>query len=203
MDFLPATEENIKKTSLVIREGGVIIYPTETYYGLGCAPKISEAAKRICIIKERTDKPLPLICANINEVKRIVEFSKEVEKLADKFWPGPLTIISLAKVEYSIWITHGAKTLGVRIPGSDIARKLACLSGGVLVSTSANKSGQPPHDTALKAANELGKHVDIVLDGGITPGGDPSTIVDLSGKHMRILRKGPVKSEDIKEVLDL
>jgi len=201
MKILPATDENIRRAAALIKQSGVVIYPTETVYGMGCAPQIPEAARKVCLIKGRADKPLPLICSDIEEAKRIVEFNPTAERLAERFWPGPLAIVLPAKVEYSIWVTHGAKTLAVRVPGHEVSRDLARLSGGVIVSTSANRADEPPTTTAIEAAERVGEGVDLILDGGRSPGGVPSTIIDLSGEHAWILRKGPVTSDQIKRVL--
>jgi L-threonylcarbamoyladenylate synthase len=201
MRILQATDEAIEEAATVIRAGGVVIYPTETVYGLGCAPQIPEAGKRLCTIKGRTDKPLPLACSDTEAAKSIVEFNPAAERLAERFWPGPLMLVLPARVEYSIWITRGAKNLGVRVPGHEVSRELAKLSGGVIVSTSANKSGEEPHATAKEAADQLGEEVDLILDGGRTPLTKPSTVLDLSGEQARILRRGPIKADQIWEAL--
>ena len=201
MKILEATDDAIKEAAAVIRAGGVVVYPTETVYGLGCAPQIPEAAKRLCFIKGRADKPLPLVCSDMEAARRIVEFNPAAERLAEEFWPGPLTLVLPARVEYSIWVTHGAKTLGLRVPGHDVSRRLAELSGGVIVSTSANRSGEKPHTSALGTAEQLGEEVDLVLDGGITPIAEPSTVLDLSGEQAWIIRKGPVTAEQIRKAL--
>lgn len=203
MKIQPATDENIRKAAALVRMGGVVVYPTETVYGIGCAPQIPEAAKRICLIKGRAEKPLPLACSDLEEARRIAEFNPAAERLAERFWPGPLTIVLPAKVEYSIWITHGAKTLGVRVPDHEVSRRLAKLSGGVIVTTSANKSDEPPAQTASEAADTIGDGVDLILDAGRSPGGKPSTVLDLSGDHAWILRPGPISAAKIKEVLNL
>lgn len=201
MEILGATDEAIRRAAVIVREGGVVIYPTETVYGLGCNPAIVEAAKRVCFIKGRADKPLPLACADIETVKSIVDFSPAAERVATRFWPGPLMLVLPAKVEYSIWITHGASTLGVRVPDHPVARRLAKLSGGVILSTSANRSGEPPPVTAREAFEQIGGEVDLVLDGGPAPLTNPSTVLDLSGEQAWILRKGPITAEQLKEAL--
>jgi L-threonylcarbamoyladenylate synthase len=201
MKTLPATPKNIKRAAAIIRSGGVVVYPTETVYGLGCMPQDSEAAKRICNIKGRARKPLPLICSDIKEADRIVNFTSKAKKLRERFWPGPLTLVLPARTEYSTWVTNGRKTLAVRVPGHDVSRELARLSGGVVVSTSANKSGNKPHNMASCVVKEIGNDVDIILDGGRTPGGLPSTIVDMGGENPLILRKGPITSQQIIETL--
>lgn len=201
MKILQATDDAIKNAAALIQMGGVVVYPTDTVYGMGCAPQIPEAAKRVCIIKGRADKPLPLACPDVEEARHIVEFNPAAEKLAERFWPGPLMLVLPAKVEYSMWVTHGARTLGVRVPDHDVSRRLAKLSGGVIVSTSANKSGEKPPITAEEAADHIGEEVDLIMDGGRSPGAKPSTVLDLSGEHAWILRKGPVTAEQIKKAL--
>jgi L-threonylcarbamoyladenylate synthase len=201
MKVLKADEQGLREAATAIRAGGTVIYPTETVYGLGCDPGNPDAARRVCEIKGRADKPLPLICSDIRDAKRVVEFNTTAEMLVERFWPGPLTLVLPSKVNYSIYITHHKPTLGVRVPGHETARKLAELSGGVIVSTSANISGEEPSRTAQGAIDQIGKKVDIVLDGGTTPGGEPSTVLDLSGEELWILRVGPVSREEILEAL--
>ncbi len=201
MKILQATDDAIKKAAAIIHVGGVVVYPTDTVYGLGCAPQIPDAAKKVCVIKGRADKPLPLACADVKEARRIVEFNPVAERLAERFWPGPLMLVLPAKVDYSMWVTHGAKTLGVRVPDHEVSRKLAKLSGGVIVSTSANKSGEKPPNTVGEVMDQVGDKVDIILDGGQSPGAQPSTVLDLSGEHAWILRQGPITADQIKKML--
>ncbi len=201
MKLLTATDEAIKTAAFLLREGGVIIYPTETVYGIGCIPSESSAAQRICEIKGRADKPLPLICSDVDAVKRIVVMTPSAEKLAAKFWPGPLTLVLPAKAKYSMWVSHGASTLGVRVTEHPIARKLAKQVGGVIVSTSANLSGREPAKTAQEAAEIFGNKVDVILDDGPSPRSESSTILDLSGEELWLLRKGPITGEQILAVL--
>jgi L-threonylcarbamoyladenylate synthase len=201
MKLVKDDEQGIRSAALVLRNGGVVIYPTETVYGLGCEPSDPDAARRVCEIKGRADKPLPLICADVKSARRVVEFNAMAEKLAERFWPGPLSLVLPSKVEYPMWVTHRKTTLAVRVPGHEAARKLAGLCGGVLVSTSANRSGEEPSRTAQGAIDQIGSKVDIVVDGGTTPGGEPSTVLDLSSEELWVLRSGPVSSEDILKAL--
>jgi L-threonylcarbamoyladenylate synthase len=201
MKIVKADMEGIRYAASVIRDGGVVIYPTETVYGLGCAPSDPDATKRILQIKQRADKPLPLICSSMDIARMIVKFNPTAEKLAERFWPGPLMLILPNKIDYPIWVTHGRKTLGVRVPGNDTSRRLAELSAGVIVSTSANKSGANPPLTAKEAMNQIGEDVDVVIDGGPSLGQLPSTILDLSGSEMWIVRSGPITGDMIMEAL--
>lgn len=201
MKVLKADEQGLREAAAVIRAGGVVIYPTETVYGLGCEPSNPDATRRVCEIKERADKPLPLICSDAKVARRVVEFNAAAERLVERFWPGPLTLVLPSKVDYPIWVTRYKPTLGVRVPDHETARRLAELSGGVIVSTSANRGGEAPSRTAQGAIDQIGKKVEIVLDGGTTPGGEPSTALDLSGEELWILRSGPISGEDILKVL--
>ena len=201
MKFLEATDETIRATGFILREGGVVVYPTETVYGLGCLPSDPDASQRVCEIKGRADKPLPLICADIEAARKVVDMSPEAEKLAARFWPGPLTIVLPSRVKYSMWVMHGAKTLGVRVSPYPVAQKLVREAGGVIVSTSANISGDEPARSAEEAKRIFGNRVDVILDGGPSPGGESSTVVDLSGEEVWLLRKGPVSGKEIMDAL--
>ena len=201
MKIVKADEEGIKYAASVIRKGGVAIYPTETVYGLGCAPSDPDATKRILQIKQRADNPLPLICSSIEMARIIVQFNPTAEKLAKRFWPGPLMLVLPKKLDYPIWVTRGKNTLGIRVPGSEASRRLAELSAGVIVSTSANKSGANPPITVQEAINQIGKEVDVVIDGGPSLGQLPSTILDLSGSEMWIIRSGPITGKMITDAL--
>ncbi len=201
MKIVKADEQGLLAAAEIIRRGGVAVYPTETVYGLGCVPHDAEAAKKILQIKERQDNPLPLICSNTEMVRKIVQMNPTAELLAKKFWPGPLMLVLPKKVDYPVYITFRKPTLGVRVPGLNVSRKLAELSGGVLVSTSANKSGKTPAITAKEAIDVLGGKVDVVVDGGPSLGEKPSTVLDLSGTEMWIARSGPITGNMIVEAL--
>jgi L-threonylcarbamoyladenylate synthase len=201
MKILEANDEAIKAAGFLLREGGVVVYPTETYYGLGCIPTDPGAAQRICELKKRADKPLPLICSDLEAVKKIVEFNMAAERLSARFWPGPLTLVLPARVKYSMWVNHGASTLGVRVSPHPVAQKLAKEAGGVIVSTSANISGDEAADSAQKAKVIFGNKVDIIIDGGTSQGGESSTVLDLTGEEIWLLRKGPISGEEIMAVL--
>ena len=201
MKLLQVNDDAIKAAAFLIKEGGVVVYPTETVYGIGCVPSDPDAAQRICEIKERADKPLPLICSDIEMVRKIVVMTSAAEKLAARFWPGPLTIVLASKVKYSTWVTHGASTLGVRVTEHPVAQKLAKAVGGVIVSTSANISGGEPARSAQEAKEIFMNKVDIILDGGPSPCSESSTVVDLTGGDVWLLRKGPITGEQIMAVL--
>jgi L-threonylcarbamoyladenylate synthase len=167
------------------------VYPTETFYGLGCLASAEAALERLRVAKLRPEgKPLPLVAADRAQVEALAALAGPAARLAERFWPGPLTLVLPAGPGVPEAITAGSGTVAIRVPGSAIARALAARAGGALVSTSANPSGGPPParvdalDVALRA------RVDHVLDGGPTPGGLPSTIVALEDGAPRLLRAG-------------
>jgi len=199
MKVLTANEKTIRIAAQTVRKGGVIVYPTDTVYGLGCDPFNQEAVKRIFTIKGERTKPLPILASNIKEAEKIAHITEKAQKLAEKFWPGPLTMVLLKKPSLLDVVTCGLDSVGVRVPNHPVALELIREAGGLLVGTSANKSGEKPPQTAEEVARQIGEEVDLVLDGGFAPLGESSTIVDLIMGTPRILRHGPVKVDDILE----
>jgi len=202
MNIHPANKENISKAAEIIQNGGIAVYPTETVYGIGCNPRNKNASERICRIKGREGKPLPLICGDMESAEKAAKFNQTARKLAAYFWPGPLMLILPTRGTYPHVVTQGNATIGLRIPGNETARRLAQQSGGCIVSTSANKSGKPPATTAVEVMDQLGSEVDIILDGGSSPEAGGSTVLDLTGEVPKILRVGPISEDEIKKVLD-
>lgn len=201
MRVLKATAKNILETSQMVKKGGLVIFPTDTVYGLGCDPFNVEAVKRIFAVKGERKKPLPVLASDIDSVIKIVHLHENAFKVAMKFWPGPLTLILSKKSTLPDVVTCKLDTVGVRIPQLDIAIQLIRLSGGLLVGTSANKTGEKPARNVSEITEKLGKEVDIILDGGPTLFGKPSTIVDLTVKKPKILRKGSIGLKEIVKVL--
>ncbi len=201
MKILQANTENINRAAKVIMKGGIVIYPTDTVYGLGGLPSNPKTTERICNIKGRTTKPLPLICSENVEAEKIVIFNEEARILSQHFWPGQLMLILQSKVQYPKWVTQNSKNLGVRVPDHNIARQLAHTSGGVIVSTSANRTGGKPPRTVKEAIDQIGSEVDLILDAGILSQNKPSTIIDLSTRSVKLLREGPITLEQIERAL--
>lgn len=201
MRILKANHLNVIHAAKVIRSGGIVIYPTDTVYGLGGLPSNPEATERICRVKGRTGKPLPLICSDHSEAEKIVIFSLEALRLSETFWPGQLMLVLPTKVCYPVWVTQNSKNLGVRVPDHVVARELAQRSGGVIVSTSANRSGEKPPRTVQEIVKQVGDEVDLVLDAGMSSVSEPSTVVDFTSGETRVLRAGPVTLEQINMVL--
>ena len=186
--------------SQVVRKGGLVVYPTETVYGLGCNPFNVEAVKRIFKAKGERGKPLPILASSFKHIEKIASVSQEGEKIAKKFWPGPLTLVFPKKLALPDIVTCNLDSVGVRIPKHDVALQLIGLSNGLLVGTSANRTGEKPPQTVQEAARQLKEEVDVILDGGSTTLGKPSTVADLTSKKPRILREGPISLKEISDI---
>jgi len=201
MRVLKATRKNILTASRIVRKGGLVVYPTETVYGLGCDPLNIEAVKRIFKVKGERRKPLPILASSIKNVEKIASMSQEGEKIASKFWPGPLTLVFPKKLVLPDIVTCNLDSVGVRIPRHDVALQLISLSDGLLIGTSANRTGEKPPRTVQEATQQLKEKVDLVLDGGPTTLGRPSTVADLTSKKPRILREGPISFKEISDII--
>src|SRR5712692_11729043 len=136
--------QSIREAGKLVLGGGVIVYPTDTVYGLGCDPMNEPATKRLFAIKGRERKPVPVLCDSLESASRLVRFSGVALKLAKGYWPGALTIVLPLRAELPDLLHQGSGTLGVRVPNSRRCRELIAACGGYLVGTSANKSGKPP-----------------------------------------------------------
>jgi len=201
MQILKATKENVLTASQTVKTGGLVVYPTDTVYGLGCDPFNVETVKRVFRVKGKRKKPLPILASDIEHVEKIAYLSKDARKIVERFWPGPLMIIVPKKPTLPNIVTCNLGSVGVRVPKHDLAIQFISLSNGLLVGTSANKTGKKPALTTSEAAEQLGKDVDVILDVGPTSIGVPSTVIDLTSEKPRILRKGSVDSKDIHSFL--
>ena len=183
----------------VVSSGGVIAYPTDTFYGLGVDPENPVAVKRLFEIKGRQkDRPILVLIADPADAGRwAAEITAVAAELMNRYWPGPLTLVFSAKAGVLPELTAGTGTIGLRVPGSVLARDLIGFIGRALTGTSANLSGRPSPRTARETAEELGDVVDIVLDGGETTGGTASTVIDVTAGMPRVIREGAVPGRDI------
>lgn len=188
-----ASEEIINTSISILKKGGIIAYPTETFYGLGAKYDIDSALKRLYEIKQRPkEKAMPLIIGGIDKLSLITDsINASVKELMDRFWPGPLTFFFHSRAGLSEYIVSENK-VAVRIPGESFALKLACAAGFPITATSANISGMPPADSASMVFDYFGDRIDLIIDGGKTKGGLPSTIVDATDTAIKIIRKGAV-----------
>jgi len=203
MPVLKATAKNIGEASRVVKKGGLVVYPTDTVYGLGCDPFNVRAVERVFKVKgERKEKPLPILASDIKFIEKIAYINEKARKIAERHWPGPLTLIVPKKPALPSIVTCGLASVGVRIPNHPVALQLISLCNGLLVGTSANKTGEKSPKTAQEATKQLGRLVDIVLDGGPTPLSQESSIVDLTSRKPKMLREGPVKLTEVLNALE-
>jgi L-threonylcarbamoyladenylate synthase len=189
----------IAGAAALLRRGGVIAYPTETFYGLGALAADGAAVARLLIAKDRPDgKPLPLLGAGLAQLEAVATFSPLARRLAAALWPGPLTLVLTARPGLHPAITGGGGTVGVRITSGQVAAALAVAAGGALVATSANRAGEPPPTRADLLDPLLRSRLDLVVDGGETPGGAPSTVVAVVGEGLTLIRAGAVTREALR-----
>ncbi len=202
LSVLPLNEASIRKAAILVLKGGVIAYPTDTVYGLGCDPFNKQAVKKLTKAKGREAKPLPILVSSIRNAFRLGIFDERAKILAEKFWPGQLTIVVRKKPTVHRTVTMGRNSVGIRLPDNPKLRKLIERCGGALVGTSANISGRPACKTAKAVASELGAYTDLILDGGRSPSQSGSTVIDLSSpRKVRVLRTGRISEAHIKRVL--
>lgn len=176
----------------VLRAGGVVAYPTDTLYGLAADPRSERAVARIFALKGRAEtSALPLIAADLEQAREAGTFDPHAESLAERWWPGPLTIVVPARPGLAAAILAGGNTVAVRVPAHDVARALARQFGACITSTSANRSGTPPVSRAADVVLAL-PELDAIVDGGQTTGGPPSTIVEVQQGRVRLVRDGAI-----------
>jgi L-threonylcarbamoyladenylate synthase len=185
----------------VLRAGGVIAYPTDTFYGLAVDPRNGDAVARLFALKGRdAGKPSPLIVSSIEQARLAVQFNRVAEMLAAQFWPGPLSLVLPVTPAVCRAAIGGGATAAVRVPDHDVARAVAEAFGFCITATSANVSGRPPARTPAEIDPEVVARVDLVID-GVTPGGEPSTIIDLTGATPLLVRAGAIAWERVLESL--
>ncbi len=197
-------EDLIGLAARVLQNGGVIGYPTETVYGIGCSVFNAEAVSRIYDLKNRDrSKALILIAADVLQISDLVEEIPEAaERLIENFWPGPVTLVFKASPRLQQFAFRKLKTIAIRIPDCAICLALLKACGFPIVSTSANLSGEPASTTALEVINTFGSTLDLIIDGGETPSKNPSTVVDVTRSPARIIREGAISILEINTVLD-
>jgi L-threonylcarbamoyladenylate synthase len=186
-----------------ITRGGLVVFPTETFYGLGGDPWHAAAVERIFVIKVRDlRKPLPLIAADDAAVRQIAaNWPGVADLLARAFWPGPLTLVLAASPLLPPALHAHTGKIAVRVSSHAVARELAASVGGLLVATSANLSGHPPCRHPDELGGKLLSQVDRVLHAGPTVGGQPSTLVDVTVHPPQLVRAGAIGWERIEAVL--
>ncbi len=191
--------ERYPEIAQTIARGGVIAFRTDTFYGLGADPFNRTAVRRIKELKGReAAKPILIVISDYDQMGRfVIGRSRAFDLLAERFWPGPLTLIGKARPEVPEEITAGAATIGVRLPDDEDARALMRACGGALTAPSANPAGQAPAGTAADVEAYFPTGVDLVVDGGRARSDKPSTVIDLTGVEPRLLREGAIPRSEL------
>ncbi|MFH1480748.1 MAG: L-threonylcarbamoyladenylate synthase, partial [Pseudomonadota bacterium] len=197
MDDEKSLREAVIKAAHVILSGGLVAFPTESFYGLGVNATDAGAVERLFKLKKRAaDHPILVLLPSLTQLTEyVVHISDTALKLIEKFWPGGLTLVFEASPKLSPLLTAGTGKIGIRISGHPIAGVLARMVGRPITGTSANISGRPACNTPEEVSHSLGKAVDMILDGGRTAGGKGSTVLDVTVNPPRILREGIVGRE--------
>lgn len=196
-------DEDFTKAAELIRGGKLVAFPTETVYGLGADALNEEAAKKIFEVKGRPeDNPLIIHISSIDDLARVAGIVPlRAALLAEKFWPGPLTMILNKNPMIPYSTTGGLDTVAIRMPSDEIARKLIKKSGCLIAAPSANASGKPSTTTAEHVYADLNGKIDMIIDGGSSQIGLESTIIDMTSKETIILRPGFITKEQIEQII--
>jgi len=187
----------------MILAGKVVAVPTDTLYGLAADPFNLAAVSEVNRIKRRmAERPLPLLVASVDQAADSAHDPPRLFfQLAEKFWPGPLTIVVTASRQLPLKVTGNTGKVGLRWPKAPVVVALIAACGRPLIGTSANLTDQPPCTSADEVNRQIGNVVPLILDGGPTPAHVPSTVVELAGEQARIIRPGGVPESELKEFL--
>jgi len=202
-DKLPlGIQKQVEQGISILRQGGIVAFPTDTVYGLGACISIHQAVERVYAVKERPrNMALPLLLADTSQITKVANYVPPIAwRLIDNFLPGALTIVLPKSDSVPDIITGGGVTVAIRIPAHPVPVALAKALGTPIVGTSANLSGRPSSLTADEVYSQLGNTIDLVIDGGRCPGGKESTIVDVTGETPVILREGAISREELEKV---
>jgi len=201
--IVKADTDSIKRAGEIIRSGGLVAFPTETVYGLAADAFNEQAVARVFEAKGRpSNNPLPVQIASVDDLPRLVSDVPAVaERLMDRFWPGPLTIVMRASDEVPELVTAGTGRVVIRIPYQPVALALIRSAGTPIVAPSANTSGQSPPTAAQEVLEYLDGRIELILDAGPTTLRVSSTVIDVTETPPKILREGSIGREDLSEFL--
>lgn len=194
-----------KEAALTLFKSGAVVYPTDTLYALGVNVLDTDAVRKLFAIKRRSDKkPLPVMVSSISMAKALAHIDESREKVLKSFWPGPFTFILKKKQLVSYLATAGKNTIAVRIPDNTFCKNLIRDFEGPVTVTSANISGETPSPDAREIINRFSHEdcrPDMVVDAGVLPQTEPSTIIDLTGNMPKVLRVNPTTKDNLMNIL--
>ncbi len=195
-------QQQIEQGVAILRQGGLVAFPTDTVYGLGAGMTLPQAVARVYAVKSRPqDMALPLLVANTAQISEVAQRIPSVAwRLIERFLPGALTIVLPRSEVVPLIVSGGGATVAVRIPAHPIPIALIKGLGTPIIGTSANLSGHPSPLAAEEVRSQLGDKVDLIIDGGRCPGRE-STVVDVTGETTVILRAGAISREEIEQVV--
>lgn len=193
----------IQEAAKWILNGGIVALPTDTLYGLAADPFSAAGVARVFAVKGRAaGRALPLVAADAAQVvEHLGQLPPAGQRLAERFWPGPLTLLVTAPRRLARDVTGGTGKIGIRVPADDVARAICVATGHPITATSANVSGEPPTPDPAQVERTLGDKVDLLIDTGTTRGGAASTIVDVTGADPVLVRAGAIAWDDIQACL--
>lgn len=204
MEQIVTEQKVINQAADILRMGGLVAFPTETYYGLAVDPYNESALQRLFSIKNRSSvKPVLVLIPSRDYLYQMTDsIPSSAEKLMKKFWPGPLTMVFDARKELSGLLTGGTGTIGVRLSPNPVAKTLLNAFGGPLTATSANRSGEKAAETENEVLQIFGDKVDMILPGGRTPGQKPSTLIRISDHIIECIREGSIPCAEIQAFIE-
>jgi L-threonylcarbamoyladenylate synthase len=199
-EIIPADHPDALDAAVrLLKAGELVCYPTDTVYGIGAAASNDAAVRRLYAVKgRRPDNPLPLLIADSAQASFIAEVTPLAHRLMTRYWPGGLTIVMRKLADFRSLALAGQDTVGLRVPDCEIVREIVRALGEPITGTSANRSGARSPLTAQEVALQLGELVPLIIDGGRTPGGIESTVVDVSAGAPKVLRQGAVTLDELK-----
>jgi L-threonylcarbamoyladenylate synthase len=190
--------EAVELIAAALTAGGVVVLPTETVYGLAALPRDQSATERLFELKGRSaDVPVAVLCADAAQALELADpgIGPAMAAVADRWWPGPLTLVVRRRVGVHLYLGEPASTIGLRVPDHDVVRAVAAAIGPI-AATSANRHGEPTPTTAAAVLAALGPGVALVVDGGEVTS-SASTVIDATGDPWIVLREGPISSKQV------
>ncbi|MGE5776621.1 MAG: L-threonylcarbamoyladenylate synthase [Chloroflexota bacterium] len=201
-EILLSSSGTISRAYQILQMGGLVAFPTDTVYGVGALAFDEKAVESIYTAKDRpVEKAIPILIGDPGDLEKIgIDIPRAARQLASRFWPGPLTLLVPKRLDLPESVS-ATSTVGVRVPDHEVARSLLRLTGPMAV-TSANISGAQSPETAQEVHEQLGGRIALIIDGGRTPGGVPSTLVDCTVPELKILREGPISEKELHAALN-